>query len=178
VERSTMLDATNGSDEQANASVGRPNASADGKKTRVLAVASRGGHWVQLMQLRSVLERSEVTFVCTDHSYRSWVGDRPFRCVVEANRHQRFRMLLLLIQIAWILVRVRPHRIVTTGAAPGYFAILFGKWLGAKGMWIDSIANTERLSMSGRLARKHAAQVLTQWPHLADETVRFEGSVI
>jgi hypothetical protein len=26
----------------------------------------------------------------------------------------------------------RPHVVVSTGAAPGYFAIRFGKWLGSR----------------------------------------------
>jgi len=46
-------------------------------------------------------------------------------------------------------------------------AVRMAKWFGARAAWIDSIANAEELSMSGRLAGRYAKLWLTQWPHLA-----------
>ena len=58
--------------------------------------------------------------------------------------------------------------VVTTGAAPGLMALVMGKLLaGSRTVWIDSIANTRRLSLSGRLAWPVADAWLTQWEHLA-----------
>jgi hypothetical protein len=65
------------------------------------------------------------------------------------------------------VLRERPDVVLSTGAAPGFFALLFGRLLGARTIWLDSIANIEELSMSGRMARRHADLWLTQWPHLA-----------
>ena len=59
--------------------------------------------------------------------------------------------------------------VLSTGAAPGYFAILFGRLVGARTIWLDSIANVEQVSMSGQMVRRHADLWLTQWPHLAHE---------
>ena len=67
----------------------------------------------------------------------------------------------------WLVIRERPDVVVTTGAAPGYFALRFGKWIGAKTIWIDSIANLERMSLSGERVRRYADLWLTQWAHLA-----------
>jgi hypothetical protein len=39
--------------------------------------------------------------------------------------------------------------------------------LGKKAIWIDSVANVEKLSMSGKLAGHIATLWLTQWEHLA-----------
>jgi hypothetical protein len=51
--------------------------------------------------------------------------------------------------------------------------------LGARTIWIDSIANVEELSLSGRRIGKHAHLWLTQWPHLAAPGgPRYEGSVL
>jgi hypothetical protein len=41
--------------------------------------------------------------------------------------------------------------------------------LGARTVWLDSIANVEILSRAGRLAGPIADLWLTQWPHLASE---------
>jgi hypothetical protein len=46
-------------------------------------------------------------------------------------------------------------------------------------LWIDSIANSERLSSSGRLAKKIAHRVVSQWPEVAErEGVACWGAVI
>lgn len=147
-------------------------------RRKVLAIASRGGHWIQLLRLRSAFAGVDVTFVTTDPEYKSMVEDASFRVVCEATRDQKFRMIWLIIQIFWILVCERPTAIVTTGAAPGYFAVRIGKWFGIKTLWIDSIANAMELSLSGQLASKHADKVLTQWNHLAVGPVEYHGAVI
>jgi hypothetical protein len=69
--------------------------------------------------------------------------------------------------------------VITTGAAPGYFAVRIGKLLGARVVWLDSVANAGELSMSGRKAGSFVDLWLTQWPHLArDKGPACHGSVL
>jgi UDP-N-acetylglucosamine:LPS N-acetylglucosamine transferase len=136
-------------------------------KKRVLAVSSGGGHWVQLLRLREALEGCEVTYVTVSRAYRSDVEGCRFRAVTDGTRWDKFRLLRMAAQIGWILLRVRPDTVISTGAAPGYFAIRLGKLLGARTVWIDSVANVEKLSLSGQRVGPHADLWLTQWPHLA-----------
>ena len=78
----------------------------------------------------------------------------------------------------WVLIE-RPHVIITTGDSPGFYAMVFGKLVGARTIWIDSIANAEELSMAGRRAARFADLWLTQWSHLAgDEGPNYKGSVL
>jgi hypothetical protein len=77
------------------------------------------------------------------------------------------------------LLKVRPDVIITTGASVGLFALFLGGKLGAKTIWVDSIANCDTLSLSGIKAKKYADLYLTQWEHLADDDgPSFAGSVI
>jgi hypothetical protein len=163
---------------------------------RVLAVASGGGHWIQLRRLRPAWAGCAVTYVTTRSGYRDEVardagpgeagqGEGPpprFLTVPDANRWQKLRLVRQLAAIAWIVLRTRPHAIVTTGAAPGYFAIRIGRLLGARTVWVDSIANAEELSLSGRQAGPHADLWLTQWEHLAGPDAgqgpRYRGAVL
>lgn len=148
-------------------------------RRKILAISSRGGHWIQLLRLRPAFEGADVVFVTTEVEYQSMVNGAPFRVITEATRNEKFRMLKMLLQILWIFLRERPTAVVTTGAAPGYFAVRIGKLLGSKTLWIDSIANAEELSLSGRLASKHADVTLTQWSHLATPgTIGHCGAVI
>lgn len=151
---------------------------ADTKKVRVVAISSRGGHWIELLRLRDGFAGQDVTYVTTVPEYRTMVSDGDFRVVTEASRDTKFRMVVMALQVLWILLTVRPAVVVTTGAAPGFIAIWLGKRLGIRTLWVDSIANAEEMSMSGQLALKHADTVLTQWKHLASERVQFHGAVV
>ncbi len=76
--------------------------------------------------------------------------------------------------------RERPEVVLSTGAAPGLLACLFGRILGAKVIWVDSIANTRKMSLSGRLVRPIAHRVLSQWPDVAARYhgVEYAGEVL
>lgn len=146
---------------------------------RILAISSGGGHWVQLNRLRPAFEGHEVTWVSVNRAYRSDVESGRFRVVPDATRWDRLRLARMILAVAWILLRVRPHVIVSTGAAPGYVALRLGRLLGARTVWLDSIANVERLSMSGEKIGPHATLWLTQWRALAREGgPQWRGSVL
>jgi hypothetical protein len=147
------------------------------RRPRVLAVASGGGHWVQLMRLRPAFDDCEMLFVSTNPGYAAQVAPARFQSVPDANRWQKLRVLWMFICVAWIVVRFRPSIVVTTGAAPGYAAIRFARMLWARTLWIDSIANAEEMSMAGRMAGRHSDEWLTQWEHLAGRPERWARSV-
>jgi hypothetical protein len=72
----------------------------------------------------------------------------------------------------------RPNVIVSTGALPGYLAIRIGKLIRARSIWVDSIANADQLSMSGRKIGEYVDLWLTQWEHLAEPGgAQYTGSV-
>jgi UDP-N-acetylglucosamine:LPS N-acetylglucosamine transferase len=135
-------------------------------KPKALAVASSGGHWMQLQRLIPAFEGYDIVFVTVLESYRRQVSNK-FYVVRDANRWNRFGLITLAATMAWIVHHEKPDVVVSTGAAPGYFAVLFGHLFGARTIWVDSMANVDHLSLSGRLAGKHADLWLTQWPHLA-----------
>lgn len=150
-----------------------------GKQQKILAVASGGGHWVQLRRVAPAFASCEVTYVTVEPSYRAQVGDAGFKVVVDATRWNKFKLLIMLFQIIWILIRIRPDVVVSTGAAPGFFALRIGKMIGARTIWLDSIANIEHVSMSGQKIGPHASLWLTQWEHLAaDDGPEFKGAVL
>jgi hypothetical protein len=157
-----------------------------------MAIASAGGHLVQLRRLRRSFAGCAVTWVTTDPAFEADIradaardGDPApgFRAVPEGSRWNKIALLRQMFAVAVSVFTLRPHAIITTGAAPGYFAIRCGRLIGARTIWIDSIANAEKLSLSGREAGRHAHLFLTQWPHLAQDDPdakgpRFFGSVI
>jgi UDP-N-acetylglucosamine:LPS N-acetylglucosamine transferase len=148
-------------------------------RKRVLAISSGGGHWVQLLRLRPAFEGCDVTYVTVNPAYRSDVPGQDFRVINDATRWNKFALLLMAARILWIMLTVRPDAVVSTGAAPGFFAIRLGRLMKRRTVWLDSIANVEHLSLSGERAGRHADLWLTQWRHLAREGgPRYEGAVL
>jgi len=134
---------------------------------------------VQLNRLIPAFDDHEKIFVTTDPKYRTAVGNNRFLLVPDASRWNKFRMLWLALITLKHVLTVRPDVVVSTGAAPGFFAIFFSKKLGAKTIWVDSIANVDELSMSGKMVGKYADLWLTQWEHLAvDNHPRYAGAVL
>jgi UDP-N-acetylglucosamine:LPS N-acetylglucosamine transferase len=146
---------------------------------KVLAVASAGGHWVQLRRLQPAFEGHDIAYVTTNAGYRDEVNPARFYAVNDASRWNKIALARMALRIVWIVLRERPDAVVSTGAACGYFAIRAARLLGSRTIWLDSIANIDEISMSGQLVRRYADVWLTQWPHLAtDGGPRYEGAVL
>lgn len=146
---------------------------------KILALSSGGGHWVQLLRLKPAFDDCKVIYATVSDGYRADVGDAEFRLIRDANRWNKLELIRSATSILLLLLREKPDIVISTGAAPGYFAVRFGKWLGARVIWVDSVANAEELSMSGKKAGDFVDLWLTQWPHLAnDRGPKCIGSVL
>ncbi len=147
--------------------------------SKILAVASGGGHWVQLLRLRPAFEGHDVVYVTVQKNYATQVSGNRFYTITDATRWNRWHLLKMIVQVAWIVLKERPDIVISTGAAPGVVALRLGKWLGARTIWLDSIANVEVMSMSGERVQQAADLWLTQWEHLGkEEGPQFRGSVM
>lgn len=134
---------------------------------------------MQLLRLRPAFEGCEITYATTHRNYQADVPGERFHVVPDCNRWQKVRAVWSAVSILILLLRVRPDVVISTGALPGFLAIMLGRRLGARTVWIDSVANAEELSLSGQKAGRHAHLWLTQWEHLArPEGPHFFGSVL
>lgn len=135
---------------------------------RLLAVASWGGHLEQLQQIVTpLLPQCDITLVttstlaCTDGYNRTLV-------VPDFSRKQWWKFVPCFFKIRKLLKKHRITHIVSTGAAPGMVAIVAAYSSGIPSMWIDSAANTVRLSASGIIARHFATHTVSQWKDVAE----------
>ena len=149
------------------------------EKPKILAVSSGGGHWVQLLRLRPAFEGADVVFATVKEGYRSDIGDSEFRVIADGNLSRKLALLRSAWSVLKLLITERPDTVISTGAAPGYFAIRFGKLLRMRTIWVDSVANAEEMSMSGKLARRVAHLWMSQWEHVATEAgAEYAGAVL
>jgi len=149
------------------------------KKKKVLAVASAGGHWIQLLRLRPAFEGTDVVFASTSKGNYYEVNGAEFYSFKDATRKEFWNFFVMFFQVIKILIKVRPDVIVTTGSAPGMVTLAFGRLFFAKTVWIDSIANVEQLSTSGKIAKRFANLYCTQWEELAEKSeAKYIGAII
>lgn len=148
-------------------------------ESRLLAVCSSGGHWSQLLLLREAFDGHMVTWACTVAEAGTKHGIEHVEPLPECNRNSPLAMPGLFIAAWRLLRRVRPNVVVSTGALPGLACIALGRIAGARTVWVESMANSEELSLSGRWASRIAHECLVQWPQLErPPRTRYAGAVL
>jgi UDP-N-acetylglucosamine:LPS N-acetylglucosamine transferase len=148
-------------------------------RKKIVAISSGGGHWVELMRLRPALRGHAVVYVTVDDAYRDHVGEAPLRVIPDATRWDRLGLVRTSLEVFRVLWAERPDVVLTTGALPGFVGVALGKLLGARTIWVDSLANVRELSLSGRTIGPFADLWLTQWPELERPAgPRYAGSVL
>lgn len=144
------------------------------KKLKVFAVASIGGHWVQLLRIAKALEKEfDVVYMSTHEKCATMVEGRVYYSMNDFSRWDFYKMFPELLHSIYIICKEKPSIVITTGAAPGLVCLFAAKICGIRTVWIDSIANVEHISFSGRIASKFASRIYTQWPSLAGNKVIF-----
>jgi UDP-N-acetylglucosamine:LPS N-acetylglucosamine transferase len=100
--------------------------------------------------------------------------------VGECNRQHLLLVIHVLLRCIKIIIKERPGTVISTGAAAGCMICFLAKLFGAKIIWIDSITNVEKISLSGRMVRYIADLFLVQWPELLSKykNVEYAGTLI
>jgi UDP-N-acetylglucosamine:LPS N-acetylglucosamine transferase len=148
---------------------------------KICLAASAGGHLSQLLKVARCTNGHDVSIVTTSEAVRTNLAKiGRVHVVGECNREHPLRVVGVLFRCIGIVFRERPHVIISTGAAPGCICCFLAKLLGAKVVWVDSITNVERISLSGRMIRPVADLFLVQWPELAEKYhgVEYVGAII
>lgn len=145
---------------------------------KLLAISSSGGHWIQLNRLTRLYENYDTVFA-SNYKENEIRCSGKYYSIIDANLNSKVKLIVQAIQVLWLLIVIKPDVIITTGASSGFFAVYFASKLNIKSIWIDSIANGEEMSLSGKKAGKYADLWLTQWPELAkSEGPNFLGAVL
>ena len=145
---------------------------------KVLAVASIGGHWIQLLRIARPMEgHYEMVYVSTHPKCATMVEGQKFCQTTDFSRSDAWKLIPAFFRQLNIIRKEKPDAIITTGAAPGLICVFAGWLLRRKTIWIDSIANANRLSLSGRIAALFVSRVYTQWQHLATAKIHYSGDI-
>lgn len=151
------------------------------KRSKLCLIASAGGHLSQLLSLSPVWQGYEVICVSTGQMVKEKLDTIGKTYIVgECNREHPIQTMGVMFKCFKIILKERPDVVLSTGAAAGFLMCFWGKLCGAKIIWMDSIANACKLSMSGRMIRPFSDLILSQWPDVAARypKVEYAGEVI
>lgn len=148
----------------------------------VLLVCTAGGHLLQLWSLRDAWSHYDHAWVVGSH------GGGDVESVLEGERlfyahSPAARSLKNLVRntwLAWRLVgRLRPQVLVTTGAAVAVPFAWIARLRGVRVTYVETLARTDRPSLSCRMASPVADRLYVQWPELLSSLPRgrYAGTV-
>lgn len=132
--------------------------------------ASSGGHTNELLRLlehASWWPRDAVAVTTLEILRPQFEQLGPTTVIGECHRFRPWAAAGVFWRAFRFVLRERPDVIVTTGSLPLAMVCFFVKIFRGKVVWIDSVAQIEGLSMSGRLVRRFADRCFAQWPGVA-----------
>ena len=147
---------------------------------KICLVSSHGGHLTDLLQMREAFAGHEVLFV-TYHSQRNEEAARQGKAYFTDNIGTNlWRMLRTIPWALIILLRERPHLVVSTGAEIAIPFFYLAKLLCKKTIFIESAARVKSLSGTGRIVYPVSDVFFVQWEHHVKSfpKARYEGALL
>ena len=119
------------------------------RKVKLLLAGTSGGHLTELLTLWEGLEGIDM-IVFSEKSRR--LSAIPYRSYSYARPHgELLTMIVSGMKALYIILRERPDWIVTTGAECGAAALIAGKLLFRKTMFIETASRYRTKTMAARI---------------------------
>lgn len=148
------------------------------KKIKILAAASIGGHWIQLLRITGAMDNeTDIIYLSTHSKCATMVTGHTFYQLKDFSRWDFYKLVPAFFSALRLIRKESPDVVISTGAAPGLICLFAAKILGKKTVWIDSIANVQHLSFSGRIASIFVSRTYTQWKNLSGKHIYFAGNI-
>ena len=137
---------------------------------KVMFIASMGGHINELMQLKSIFKDYDYKIVTEKHKttiglktkYKSKID-----YLLTGNRKHILKYIFTLpynvVKSFILFIKFRPDVIVTTGAHTCVAMCLIGKLFRKKVIYIESFANIETKTLTGRILYPVVDVFIVQW---------------
>ena len=142
-------------------------------RKKVLFISSTGGHLNELLQLSPLFEKYD-SYIITEkdkanENLKQTYGERlyflPYGTRAKLFTYI-FKYLFLCFKTLYLYAKIRPKVIVTTGTHTAGPICILGKIFGSKIVYIETFANTNRKTATGRLLYPIADLFIVQWEEM------------
>jgi beta-1,4-N-acetylglucosaminyltransferase len=137
---------------------------------KVLFISSTGGHLSEMMQLKKLFNNYNYHIITEkDKTTKSLKNkyNKKINYLLYGTKDHLFSYIFIfmfnVIKSLYLLLKINPKVIVTTGAHTAVPMCYFGKLFGKKIIFIETFANSETKTLSGKLVYPIADLFIVQW---------------
>ena len=142
-------------------------------KKKVLFISSTGGHLNELMQLAPLFEKYEYHIItekdeaskALKEKYKGKISYLPYGTRTKIFSYI-FKYFYLCIKTIYYYIKIRPKVIITTGTHTAGPMSYLGKIVGSKIIYIETFANKNKKTATGRLVYPIAYVSIVLWEGL------------
>ena len=140
---------------------------------KVLFISSTGGHLNELLQLSKLFEKYDYHIITekdkSTEQLKEKYGDK-ISYLPYGTRKKIFRYIFiymwLCIKTIYFYIKIKPQYIVTTGTHTAGPMCYLGKIFGTKIIYIETFANRNRKTATGKLIYPIADLFIVQWEEM------------
>lgn len=143
------------------------------KKKKVLFISSTGGHLDELLQLKPLFQKYD-SYIITEkdksnenlkETYGKKLYFLPYGTRSKIFTYI-FKYFYLCLRTVYLYFRIRPKVIITTGTHTAGPMCILGKIFRSKIIYIETIANTNKKTATGKLIYPIADLFIVQWEEM------------
>lgn len=145
---------------------------------KVMFISSTGGHLDELLQLKEMFKKYDYHIVTEKTKSNLSLKEKYFGKVsflvygtytTKLNKIiYPFKLVYNTFKSFFLYLRIRPKYIVSTGAHTAGPMCLIGYLFGSKIVYIETFANSNSKSRTGRLVYKFADLFIVQWESMLE----------
>lgn len=140
---------------------------------KVMFISSTGGHFNELMQLKPLFKRYDYYIVTEKdvitEGFKEEYKDRISYLLYGTRAHMLkyiFQFTYNCFKTVYLYFKIKPKYIVTTGTHTAGPMCVLGKIFGSKIIYIETFANRNTKTATGRLIYKFADLFIVQWEEM------------
>ena len=142
-------------------------------KKKVLFISSTGGHLSELQQLSPlfqeydyhIITEKDETTINLKEKYGEKIEYLPYGTRTHIIKYI-FTYIYLCFRTIYLYFKIKPQYIVTTGTHTAGPMCYLGKLFGSKIIYIETFANRNRKTVTGRLIYPIADLFIVQWEEM------------
>ncbi len=142
-------------------------------RKKILFISSTGGHLEELLQLKPLFKKYDYNIITekdeSNISLKEEYGNKlyflPYGTRAKLFSYI-FKYLYLCIKTVYLYCKIRPKIIITTGTHTAGPMCILGKIFGSKIIYIETMANINKKTATGRLIYPIADLFIVQWEEM------------
>jgi UDP-N-acetylglucosamine:LPS N-acetylglucosamine transferase len=140
---------------------------------KVLFISSTGGHLTELLQLSPIFDKYDYHIITEKDKSNQSLKEKYNKKISYLKYCSRkklitypFIFLFNCFKSLYYYIKIRPKYIVTTGTHTAVPICYLGKFFGSKIIFIETFANIETKTLSGKLVYPIANLFIVQWEEM------------